>query len=336
MTHKLAFSVAALALASAATGAGSPPTPSYHITASIPMSDGGWDLLAFDGDHQRVLVAHGESLSVVDLAAGRSHDIGKLARSHGVVPIPGTALAAVTSGQDDSVRLLNVADGSETAKIAVGKGPDAALWDPNSRDVLVMNAEGGSVSVIDPRSAKVIKTIPVKAALELGAVIAPHTLAVNDEEAGEVELVDLQQGKLTSSIKLTGCDAPTGFAYDAADRLSLSACRNGVSALLDLKSNRVVKLLPIGQGPDGALYDARRKRFLVPCGRSGTLSLFDVRGGQVTPAGTVQTEASARTAALDPATGRVFLPSARFLPAEAGKRPGIAPGSAHLLVLSLS
>ncbi|MBV8912173.1 MAG: hypothetical protein JOZ05_03910 [Acetobacteraceae bacterium] len=291
-------------------------------------------MLAFDGEHQRVLVAHGDSLSVVDLGAGKSCDIGKLSRSHGVVPIPGTTLAAVTSGQDDSVRLLDVATGAETVRIAVGKGPDAALWDPNSRDVVVMNAEGGSISVVDPRAARVVKTIAVKPALELGAMVGPHELAVNDEDAGEVELVDVQQGKLASSIKLAGCDAPTGFAYDAADHLSLSACRNGVAALLDLKAKRVVKLLPIGQGPDGAMYDDRRKRFLIPCGRSGTLSVFAVRGGQVVPAGTVQTEVSARTAALDPATGRVFLPSARFLPAEAGKRPAMAPGSAHLLVLA--
>lgn len=333
MTSKLALAAAVL-LAGAAAALAQSPAPAYRMQASIPMSDGGWDLLAFDAEHQRVLVAHGESLAVVDLAAGRSHDIGKLARSHGVVPIPGTSLAAVTSGQDDSVRLLDVANGSETARIPVGKGPDAALWDPASRDVLVMNAEGGSISVVDPRTAKVVKTIPVKPALELGALVGPHELAVNDEEAGEVELVDLQQGKLTDSIKLTGCEAPTGFAYDLADGLSLSACRNGVAALLDMKTNRVRQLLPIGQGPDGALYDARRKRFIVPCGRSGTLSLFDVRGGQVTPAGTVQTEASARTATLDPVTGRVFLPSAKFMPTEAGKRPGIAPGSAHLLVLA--
>jgi hypothetical protein len=108
-----------------------------------------------------------------------------------------------------------------------------------------------------------------------------------------------------------------------------------VAALVDVRARRVLQLLPIGQGPDTALFDAKRKRFLVPCGRSGTLSLFSVTGRTVTPAGTVTTEFGARTAALDPRSGRVFLPTARFAPARQGQRPPMLPGSAHLLVLGL-
>jgi DNA-binding beta-propeller fold protein YncE len=165
-------------------------------------------------------------------------------------------------------------------------------------------------------------------------MVGPALLAVNDEDANELELVDLKHGKALAPITLTGCKGPTGLAYDPAARLALSACANGVAVLVDIGSRKVVKLLPIGQGPDGALFDARHQRFLVPCGRSGTLSLFAVNGRQVTLAGTVTTETGARTAALDPATGRVFLPAAKYQPAQPGQRPAMVPGSAHLLVVS--
>ena len=258
--------------------------------------------------------------------------MGQITGGHGVVVVPGSGRIAVTSGRDNSVRMLDGAGGLEIARVAVGEGPDAALWDGEGHRVIVMNAEGGSVSLVDPAAAKVVGTVAVKKGLELGAMIAPGMLAINDEDAGELELVDLTHGRALAPIVLTGCQAPTGLAYDAVDHLSLSACRNGVAALVDTKSKAVVKLLPIGQGPDGALYDAKRRRFLVPCGRSGTLSVFSVSAGQVVPTGSVTTEVGARTAALDPASGRVFLPSARYQPAQAGQRPAMVPGTAHLLV----
>ena len=120
-----------------------------------------------------------------------------------------------------------------------------------------------------------------------------------------------------------------------AAKLALSSCGNGKAALVDLRTRKLVRLLPIGQGPDTVLFDPVRHRFLIPCGRSGTMSAFGVdKHGMVSELGTVTTEISARTGAIDEATGRVYLPSAKYKPAEAGKRPEMIPGSAHLLVLS--
>jgi len=336
MIRPAVFLAAALAtLGAAASHAQAPASVApYKLQSAIPMADGGWDLLTFDAEHGRVVVARGAAVSVVDLAGGTSRDIGKVARGHTALPIPGTDRIAVTSGQDNALLIFEARDGREVARIPVGQNPDAAFWDPASREVVVMNARDGSVSLVDPAAGKVVKTIAVKPALELGAMVGPGLLAINNEDASELELVDLMHGKALAPVKLTGCEGPTGLAYDPATHMTLSACANGVAALVDVAARKVVKLLPIGQGPDTALFDAKRKRFLVPCGRSGTLVVFAVNGKQVTPAGTVATEVSARTATLDPVTGRVFLPSAKFQPAQAGQRPAMVPGSAHLLVVT--
>ncbi|WP_254447729.1 hypothetical protein [Sphingomonas sp. ID1715] len=48
----------------------------------------------------------------------------------------------------------------------------------------------------------------------------------------------------------------------------------------------------------------------------------------------VQTEYGARTGALDPADGALYLPTARFAPAsDRGSRPAAVAGTAHLLVV---
>jgi hypothetical protein len=49
----------------------------------------------------------------------------------------------------------------------------------------------------------------------------------------------------------------------------------------------------------------------------------------------VHTEIGARTGAVDPATGIVYLPTARFGPPPAGGgRPPALPGSFHVLIVA--
>lgn len=327
----IAFSLLGAAMSGAALASDAP----YRLDAPIALSDGRWDLLAFDAAHGQVTLARSDTVSVADVTKGTAHDIGKIAHGHAALAIPGTHLIAVTSGQDDTVRLLDAGDGHETGRIAVGKDPDAALWDPASRRLIVMNAKGGTISLIDPIAAEVVRTITVKPALELGAMAGPNLLAVNNEDANELELVDLKSGVALKPIALTGCEGPTGLAIDAVAKLALSSCGNSKAALVDLRTRKLVRLLPIGQGPDTVLFDPVRHRFLIPCGRSGTMNVFAVdKHGMVSEMASVTTETSARTGTIDEATGRVYLPSAKYKPAEAGKRPEMVPGSAHLLVLS--
>jgi len=50
--------------------------------------------------------------------------------------------------------------------------------------------------------------------------------------------------------------------------------------------------------------------------------------------GRVKTEVGARTGALDPETGDIYLPTARFAPvAQPGGKRAPVPGSFHILVV---
>lgn len=332
ITAVLAFLGTALTGGVAATPVAA---PIYRAEPGIALIDGRWDLVSFDAQHNRVIVARGDSVSVVDAGSGTARSIGSIKHGHAALAIPGSDLIAVTSGQDNTLRLLEAGSGLEQARIAVGNDPDAAIWDPTSARVLVMNAKGGTISVVDPIAARVDRTISVKPGLELAAMVGPGLLAVNNEDAKELELVDLGQGIALQPITLTGCEGPTGLAFDPSTDLALSACTNGKAALIDIRARKLLRLLPIGAGPDTVLFDGRRHRFLVPCGKSGMLNVFSVsRHGAVTALSTVSTEIGARTGAIDDATGRVYLPSARFKPAEPGMRPELIDGSVHLVVLS--
>jgi DNA-binding beta-propeller fold protein YncE len=247
---------------------------------------------------------------------------------------PGTDRILVSSGHDDSVRILDATTGVELARIAVPADPDAAILSADGHTAYVMAAKGGAISIIDLTRMTETGRIALKPALEM-PVLAGGLIAVNDEAANEIELADLATGKMVGSIALTGCEGPTGLAYAPEQGLALSACANGQAALVDIAKRKLVALLPICAGPDTAIWQASRRRFLVPCGKSGTLSIIalDAQGAHVQPA--VTTETSARTAALDPETGRLYLPAAKFAPVQNGNRPAMLAGSFHIVVLAL-
>ena len=230
----LLASIAMAAFVAAAPGPDIAPT--YVVSGSIAGRDGGWDYASIDSDARQLYVAHGDAVMAVDLAhCNAVRSLGAIAKAHAVVPIPGQAILLVTSAHDDSVRLLDTGNGHELAKIAVGSDPDAAFFDPATGHAVVMNAKGGTVSVIDVAKRNVVRTITLKPGLEFGVLVGRSTLFVNNEDLNEVETADLETGKVGAAIPMPGCTGPTGLGYDARTGVLISACANNKAAVIDTK-----------------------------------------------------------------------------------------------------
>ncbi|MDR6511936.1 DNA-binding beta-propeller fold protein YncE [Novosphingobium capsulatum] len=330
--RNLLSAVLTLAAVLAGPAASAADAPAFIPGATIAGPDGRWDFASWDAEHHRVLVAHGNDVLVIDPASGSVKAIGEIAGAHAVLAVPGTDRILVSSGKDDSVRILDGITGAEVAHIAAAADPDAAILSADGRTAYVMGAKAGAVSVIDLVNGKEAARIALKPGLEV-PVLAGNLLAVNNEDASEIELADLATGKAAGVIALPGCEGPTGMAYAPEAGLSLSTCANGKAALVNLRARKLVALLPIGQGPDTAIWDGLRHRFLVPCGKSGTLSIIGLASGKPRVEPAVMTEVSARTAALDPSTGKLYLPAGRFQVAESGMKPTLVSGSFHILTL---
>lgn len=307
----------------------------YAKAGAIPAPDDRWDYASWDQAHRLLLVAHGKDVLVIDPETRAVRSVGSLDGAHGVVAVPDSSNLLVTSGRDNTVRLIDEVSGKQIASIPVAAGPDAVILSPSGRRAYVMAHGAGAVSIVDLVKNAEIGRIALKPSLEVPVLVTPGMLAITNEDANEIELANLLTGKAAGRIALAGCEGPTGFAYDPYTGLALSACANGKAALTDIRARRVVALLPIGEGPDTAIWDAGRRRFLVPCGRSGTLSVIRMAGRTPIVEKPVVTEVSARTAALDPRSGRVFLPAARFgAPAPGAKRGTMEPGSFHIVVMA--
>ena len=305
----------------------------YSVVKYIPGPDGGWDLLSVDPVAGRLYAARSNGVMAVDLKSDKvSPDIVPSNRGHDAMCIPGTTTVISTNGGANTAMLFNGGTGEVMATLPVGTKPDAVAWDPATKTAWVMTPGSGDISVVDPKSAKVIATIAVGGSLELGAADGNGRLYVNVEDKNEVAVLDTRARKVVTRFPLKGCEEPTGIVYAADVRQIVSACANGV-AIVSAPNGRQIASLKVGPGPDGAAYDAVRHLAFIPSGGDGTLSILRL-GFKPAVIASVATAKGARTVVLDPSTGRLYLPSAKYLPAVDGKRPAMVSGSFAIIVVA--
>jgi DNA-binding beta-propeller fold protein YncE len=307
----------------------------YVLQESIPGADGGWDFAAVDPTTNRLFVARSNGVMAVELSSRKVTDVlVAAAGAHGVIPIPQTSYAISSNGNTASATIFDKTTGRIEATIPTGTGPDAIVFEPKTGLVLVFNAKSLDATLIDPKSKSALGSISLGGKPEVAAADGSGRVFVNIEDKNEIAVIDLPSRKIVGSYALPGCDAPTGLAFDAVLGVLISACGNNIAKVIDAATGADLVTLKIGKGPDGVLLDATRRRALIPSG-DGVLTVIALKArGAIAPIGSVRTAPSARTGALDPATGAAYLPSATLLPPEKeGARPKRAPGSFKILVL---
>lgn len=318
---------AALAFALAASNAAlaaDKSTPSYSVIGRIAGADGGWDFANVDPGSGRLYVARIDAVMAVDLASGAvTAKLAPAQHAHQVLVLTGGKELLETDGDTNLARFIDAMDGTVRAEVAVGIKPDAAVLDPATGLVAVMNAGDGTISLLDPKTRTLAGTIDVGGGLEFGAVDGDGKLFVNIEDRNEIVTIDLRTRAITSHIALAGCEGPTGLTLVAGGKRLISACANGVAKVVDPSAGKIMSTIAIGTDPDAVLYDAKRGLAFIPCGGNGVLEIIaDAKPEAIRSLGHVSTAVSAKTAALDPRTGKIYLPSAHLLPPAPGAKRG--------------
>ena len=110
--------------------------------------------------------------------------------------------------------------------------------------------------------------------------------------------------------------------------------------IADADSGKVVRMLPIGPGPDGCVRDVSTGLIFASSGGDGTVAVVrETESGKYEVAKTVKTQVSAKTIALDPKTHRLYLSAATPEPPDpnaektASRRRRYVPDSFVVLVV---
>jgi YVTN family beta-propeller protein len=328
-----------LLLAAASPGlaaAAADPAPTYAVTDRIKAPDGGWDYVSFDPAHRRLYVSRTGGVLALDVDSGLINPhLTDAQKTHESLPLNGGAMVLVTDSGSNSAHLIDALTGASLAEIPTGQKPDSATFDAGSGLALAMNGKSGDATLIDPVARKKVGSIAIGGALEASDSDGAGKVFVNIEDQNQIAVLDVKARAVAARYPLKGCEGPTGLAYATDAGVLISACANKVAKVIRASDGQDLATLAIGAGPDSVLYDAQRKLAFIPCGRDGVLEVIAVRGpDDVGIVQTVKTQMGARTGALDPRTGKLYLPTARFTPSPTGGRPLAAPGTFEILVVS--
>ena len=336
-TPRLAAIVGLAVLALGASSAcGQPAAPGYRLVKAIPLgAPDRWDYVVFDPSGHRVYVAHSDRLTVIDPAGGKV--VGQVQPVAGGTH--GTGISAST-GQgftDDGRAGVAVAFDLKTLviKTIIPAAPDAdgIVADRATGRIFVVDGDSAKVSIIDPRTDKAAGSIDGGGKLEAAVSDDHGRLYVNGEEKKEIVVMDTRSAKVLAHWAMPMCESPHGIAVDVAGRRLFSTCANSLMVVLNTETGAVVTTVPIGRGSDSAGWDPVRKRAFSSNGE-GTISVIQQKTPDsyvaLSPIATVR---SARTMAVDPVSGRLFVAGGDLDPnSPAGTRPRLLPGSLRLMV----
>ena len=313
------------------------PAPLYQITQSISLgAPEQWDYLAYDAQSRRLFAAHGSGIDVVDGAGGRL--LGKIAvpGSNGIAIVEAVGKGYAGSRTNKTVVVFDLQTLKVLKELPAGEDTDAVVYDPASRRVFVMQGDPHNITVIDTAGDTLLTPVALDGQPEFAAADGRGKLFVNIVDKNEVQRIDTKTAKVDATWPISECQRPHGLAIDPAHQRLFASCVNQRLLVLDSADGKVIASLPIGKGSDAAAYDPVRKR-VFSSNFDGTLSVIQ----QDTPThyialGDVPTHDMARTMAVNPETGRIYLTAAERVEADpkAGdprKRFTVRPGSVVVL-----
>ena len=165
-------------------------------------------------------------------------------------PIFAAPFAYVSYYTNNVVTILDLANGKELAKVAVGKGPRNIVLNTAAK-AYVSNSQDNSISVIDTTSNSVIKTIAVSQ--------APQQLAITSSgnklylaNSNSISIIDTASDTVTNILPISNSSAlavnPEGSqVYIANNHLN-------TVTVLDTATDQIVNVIKVGSNPQGIAF----------------------------------------------------------------------------------
>ena len=291
----------------------------YHLLKTYKLGgEGGWDYLGMDPDARRVFISRATHVIVIDADSGKvAGDILETPGVHGIALVPSLNRGYISNGRGNTVTVFDLKTLATMDHIAVGKNPDAILYDPASNRIFTMNGGSNDASAIDIIAGKVVGTIPLGGRPEFAVADGHFHVYVNLEDKSEELELDSDGLKVTHRWPIKGCAEPSGLAIDRDNHRLFAGCANQVMAVMDATNGFVLTTLPIGKGVDANAFDPDTKLAFSSNG-DGTLTVVhEDTPYKFSVVEQVPTQRGARTMALDTKTHNIYLVTADFGPAPA-------------------
>lgn len=320
---------------------GTASAQNYKLIRRIPVgAEGGWDYIKVDAGAQRLYVARGDHMMIVDEVSGKV--LGDIPNTKG---IHGTAIADTlgkgytSNGQAATVTVFDLKTLKPITDIkTTGDNPDSIIYDPATKRVFTMNGRGNNSTVIDATTDKVVGTVALGGKPEEPALDGRGNMFVNLEDKSSIMEFDTKTLAVKGTWSLAPCDGPSALAADTKNHRLFAACDKMI-AVFNADTGKVVATPAIAGDPDGDGFDPGTGLVFASV-REGLLTVIHQDSpDKYSIVGNVNTQFGARTMTLDPKTHHVFTETADFKPAPPATpdnprpRPQAIPNSFVILEL---
>jgi hypothetical protein len=307
------------------------------VLKTIPLGgEGEWGYPTIDAEARRLYLPRTHIVQVIDIDKGALVGVipdvsGQVC--HGVAMAPDEKLGFASAGKDNNVAAFDPATLKVTARIKSAVNPNATIYDPASKRIVVMNH--AAVTIIDPATLEAEPVvIGTGNGLESAVADGQGSVFVCVENEDMVVRIDTKANKIVDRWPVAPGKVPAGIAMDHKSNRLFVTChkkvsavaddKSGVLAVIDAGSGKVLSTPPIGVGASGVVFDPVLGVALSANGKDGTLSVSkETSPGVFETIQTAKTFVSARHVALDAKTHRFFLEGNLPNPGGSGETYGV-------------
>lgn len=336
----LAFSLLLFSAGSTAAPQGS--GSGYHLIKKVVLGGmGGWDYLNADPVTHRVFISRGNHVMVVDSSGNVVGDIPDLKGTHGAAIASEFNHGFTSNGGSNSVTMFDLKTLAtlKDIKLPDAVGPDGYVYDPASKRVFTFNGRSNNATAVDADSGEAVPgSVALGGKPEAAQADGAGHIFVNIEDKDKVLEFDSKTLMVMNTYPLAPCTQPSGMASDIAHKRLFIGCHNGLMAIMDFTTGKVIATAPIGMGIDGDGFDPGTGFAFASCGDGTITVVHEDTPNTFTVVDTIKTMTGARTMANDTANHNIYTVTAQLIPAVAPTpenprpRPTPVPDSFTLLI----
>ena len=312
----------------------------FSVTRTFAVGgDGRWDYLICDAAGRFLYVPRSSHTQVLATATGAVvADIPNTDGVHGVALAAPEGRGFTSNGRSGTATVFDLRTNAVLGTIATAEDADCTIYDPASHHVLAFCGDAGimvpiAAAVALPGKAEAPVTLGGKP--EFAAADGSGKVFVNLVDKAEVAEIDTATMQVLAHWPTAPGVNPCGMAIDPVKHRLYVGCRNQKLVVMDATSGKVLADLPIGPGIDATAFHGGLA--FANCGDSTMTVVKETAPGTFIAVQTVTTAPGARTMAIDPVSGAIFMPSADFTPPPANAprpRPQMVPGTFKIIVVT--